>query len=229
VVKLWIASGRELDLGKPGHYKTDIIGMAKRDMYTAMVTLLEGFKSDATKTRKEIRQELGIAGQSTDLPPPISVDFFLMLSLDFTFSTPPKLTQEQYSAFIGSPAGICVFLACLDGKVDWNLFVDFLDGKPVTNDTTGDPPPLHSIYSSRWFRAHFSAPSFLESPLAVALKVPCNIFAAAAPAKFTSVTDITSLFLANSNLATLPETLGLHSLLLFSLTTFHPHPLFFAV
>ena len=30
VIKLWIASGREMDLGKPGDvYKTDAIGVAK--------------------------------------------------------------------------------------------------------------------------------------------------------------------------------------------------------
>ena len=50
VIRLWIASGRELDLGKPG--------------MTKVVTLLERFKRDPGKTRSEVRMELGITGQS---------------------------------------------------------------------------------------------------------------------------------------------------------------------
>jgi len=63
IIKLWIASGREMDLGKPGDAKTDAIGVAKQSGKTEMATLLERFKSDATKTRSEIRKELGINGQ----------------------------------------------------------------------------------------------------------------------------------------------------------------------
>jgi len=62
-IKLWIASGREMDLGKPGDDKTDAIGRAKKQGKTEVVTLLERFKSDATKTRSEVRKELGINGQ----------------------------------------------------------------------------------------------------------------------------------------------------------------------
>jgi len=52
VIKWWIASGREMDLGTPGDIdKTDAIGAAKRDSETEVVTLLERFKSDATQTR----------------------------------------------------------------------------------------------------------------------------------------------------------------------------------
>ena len=61
VIKVWIASGREMDLGKPGDVdKTDAIGGARK---TEVVTLLERFKSDAAKTRSEVRKELGINGQ----------------------------------------------------------------------------------------------------------------------------------------------------------------------
>ena len=63
VIKLWIASGREMNLGKPGDYWTDAIGVAKREKETEVVTLLERFKSDASKTRSEVRKELGITGQ----------------------------------------------------------------------------------------------------------------------------------------------------------------------
>jgi len=64
VIKVWIASGREIDLGKPGDVdRTDAIGGAKKSGKTEVVTLLEIFKSDAAKTRSEVRKELGINGQ----------------------------------------------------------------------------------------------------------------------------------------------------------------------
>ena len=63
VIKWWIASGREMDLGKPGDCSTDAIKEAKRWGETEVVTLLERFKSDAGKTRSEVRKELGINGQ----------------------------------------------------------------------------------------------------------------------------------------------------------------------
>jgi len=63
VIKWWIASGREMGLGKPGDPgKTDAIGGAKKEIEsfydeakkkskTKVATLLERFKSDAAKTR----------------------------------------------------------------------------------------------------------------------------------------------------------------------------------
>ena len=62
VIKWWIASGREMDLGKPGDVKMDAIGVAKKNGKTEVVSLLERFKSDATKTRSEVRKQLGITG-----------------------------------------------------------------------------------------------------------------------------------------------------------------------
>jgi len=63
-IKLWIASGREIDLGKPGDVEyTDAIAQAKKWGRAEIATLLERFKSDATKTRSEVRLELGINGQ----------------------------------------------------------------------------------------------------------------------------------------------------------------------
>ena len=54
-----------MNLGKPGDvYKMDAIGRAKQRGRTDVATLLERFKNDATKTRSEVRKELGINGQS---------------------------------------------------------------------------------------------------------------------------------------------------------------------
>ena len=63
IIKWWIASGREMDLGRPGDVdKTDAIGKAKEYGKTEVVTLLERFKSDAIQTRSEVRMELGSLG-----------------------------------------------------------------------------------------------------------------------------------------------------------------------
>jgi len=60
VIKWWIASGREMDLGRPGDVdKTDAIGVARRTGKQE-VALLERFKSDASKTREAMRVELGL-------------------------------------------------------------------------------------------------------------------------------------------------------------------------
>ena len=64
IIKWWIASGREMNLGKPGDVdRTDAIGKAKQQAKTEIANLLERFKSDAAKTRTEVRKELGITGQ----------------------------------------------------------------------------------------------------------------------------------------------------------------------
>ena len=55
-IKWWIVSGREMDLGKPGDvYKTDAIGVAKKNGNTEVVTLLERFQSDAAETTYAMR------------------------------------------------------------------------------------------------------------------------------------------------------------------------------
>ena len=60
VIKWWVASGREMDLGKPGDVgRTDAIGEGKKIRYAELVTLLERFKSDPTQTRQATRVELG--------------------------------------------------------------------------------------------------------------------------------------------------------------------------
>ena len=61
VIRWWIASGREMDLGTPGDIKkTDAIGGAKEEGRMEVVTLLERFKNDAAQTRHAMRVELGL-------------------------------------------------------------------------------------------------------------------------------------------------------------------------
>jgi len=57
-IKWWIASGREMDLGKPGDRKTDAIGAAKKYGRTE-ATLLGRFKEHPEETRHAMRVELG--------------------------------------------------------------------------------------------------------------------------------------------------------------------------
>jgi len=49
VIKWWIASGTEMNLGTPGNFETDAIGAAKEENETEVVSLLERFESDAPK------------------------------------------------------------------------------------------------------------------------------------------------------------------------------------
>ena len=63
IIKWWIASEREIVLGRPGDVdKTDAIGIVQRKRKTEVVTLLERFKGDATQTRSEVKKELGYLG-----------------------------------------------------------------------------------------------------------------------------------------------------------------------
>jgi len=60
VIKWYIASGREIDLGTPGDVgKTDAIGAAKNSGKTEVVTLLERFQSDVAQTSHAMRLEIG--------------------------------------------------------------------------------------------------------------------------------------------------------------------------
>ena len=52
VIRWWIASGREMDLGTPGDVDdTDVIGVAKKYGKTELATLLERFKKNPVETR----------------------------------------------------------------------------------------------------------------------------------------------------------------------------------
>ena len=59
VIKWWIASGREIDLGEPGDICTDAIGVAKMKNEMEVVALLERFKESSEETRHAVRVELG--------------------------------------------------------------------------------------------------------------------------------------------------------------------------
>jgi len=61
IIKWWIASGRDINLGAPGdEEKTDVIGEAKKGGKTEVATLLERFKEDPVATRHAMRVELGL-------------------------------------------------------------------------------------------------------------------------------------------------------------------------
>ena len=61
IIRWWIASGREMDLGKPGDVdKTDAIGKAKQRGKTEVATLLERFKENPVETRYAVSVELGL-------------------------------------------------------------------------------------------------------------------------------------------------------------------------
>ena len=60
VIKWCVASGREMNLGKPGDYEADAIGAAERQGETEVVALLERFKENPVETRYQMRVELGL-------------------------------------------------------------------------------------------------------------------------------------------------------------------------
>jgi len=60
VIRRWIVSGREMDLGKSGDHGTDAIGAAKERGKAEVVTLLERFKENPGLTRQQVRVELGL-------------------------------------------------------------------------------------------------------------------------------------------------------------------------
>ena len=63
IIRWWIASGREVDLGKSVEWESDVIGLAKVYDRTELVVLLERFKKDAAKTRHAVRVELGLVDE----------------------------------------------------------------------------------------------------------------------------------------------------------------------
>jgi len=63
IVKWWIASGREMDLGKPGDRKTDAIGAAKEWSMIEVAELLERFQDNPEETRHVVRVELGLVDE----------------------------------------------------------------------------------------------------------------------------------------------------------------------
>ena len=60
VIRWWIASGREIDLGEQGNWRTDAVLAAEEMDFTDVVTLLQGFKDNPAETRHVVRVELGM-------------------------------------------------------------------------------------------------------------------------------------------------------------------------
>ena len=63
VIEWWIASGREMNLGRPGEWGTDVIGVARRNGTTGAAILLERFKENPVKTRQTMRVKLGLVDE----------------------------------------------------------------------------------------------------------------------------------------------------------------------
>ena len=107
IIRWWIASGREMDLGEDGNFESDAIRTAWKRGKTEAATLLERFKGNPEKTRREVMEELGITGKSVVVSffalwiYPIHV-FFFSSFLEFLVSTPPKLTRDEYRSFLDS-------------------------------------------------------------------------------------------------------------------------------
>jgi len=59
VVKWWIASGREMDLGESGNDKTDVIGRTKLGRQQDLAALLERFQEIPEETRHLVRVDIG--------------------------------------------------------------------------------------------------------------------------------------------------------------------------
>ena len=67
IIKWWIASGREIDLGKPGNSQTDAVGQAKKQGNTEVAALLERLQEqgkqegegEQEEVRHGVRREVG--------------------------------------------------------------------------------------------------------------------------------------------------------------------------
>jgi len=59
ILRWWMASGRELDLGEAGDWWTDAVGQAREEGKTDEVTLLESFTESPEETRYHLRVALG--------------------------------------------------------------------------------------------------------------------------------------------------------------------------
>lgn len=66
VIKWWIASGREMELGQTGN-ENDAIEAARKNNNLHIVILLERFRDNPTQTRSEVRQELGWFGMEAEV------------------------------------------------------------------------------------------------------------------------------------------------------------------
>ena len=58
IIMVWIASGREMDLGETGNEKTDVVGIARKRGGRELLGLLERFRASPRHTRFEIRAQM---------------------------------------------------------------------------------------------------------------------------------------------------------------------------
>lgn len=63
LVKLWIVSGRKMDLGRSGNQSSDVIRRAETLQKTAVASLLKRFKANPQVTRYEVGLELGFSDE----------------------------------------------------------------------------------------------------------------------------------------------------------------------
>lgn len=85
VIKWWIVSGREMDLGKPKDVYTDAVMAAKGKGKAEITALLEKFKANPAQARSEIRKELQITGETF---------FFFPALLFFLSPTPARFPRS---------------------------------------------------------------------------------------------------------------------------------------
>ena len=96
VIKRWIASGREIVLGKPGDHQTDAIRVAKVEGKTEVATLLERFKENPVKARHAVRVELGLLDE-------LAAEMFALVVfvsdglLQINSTTTPSLAARYFS------------------------------------------------------------------------------------------------------------------------------------
>ena len=72
VIKRWVASGREMDLGEPGNGATDAIGGARKFNLREVLALLERFQENPAETSRQVLlnfQETSIGAPNCFVPP----------------------------------------------------------------------------------------------------------------------------------------------------------------
>ena len=109
VIRWWIVSGREMDLGTPGDVdKTDAIRVAKKEKETEIATLLERFKSDAAHTRHAMRVELGWYDDLAEMFALVVFvsDGLLQINVNTTPSSAARFFTIAPNGAVLSPGGI---------------------------------------------------------------------------------------------------------------------------
>lgn len=64
IIQWWIASGREMDLGKPRKWESDVVWAAERRKHPKVVALLESFRDYPVETRRAARIKVGWSNEA---------------------------------------------------------------------------------------------------------------------------------------------------------------------